>query len=266
MLAKDGEMSDSLNSNDRLSANKRSHHLASSTATNVCRRSTSLSDLVGASRSVILMLAMLIGLMSSVSGCNYLILAGYLLGGPPAIEPDFETSTGKSMTDKEVTVAVVCFAPKEVLYTFAHVDREVAKHVAYRLHSHKIRTINPDVVQRWVDENPNWDEPEEIGKSLGATHVVYIDLTNYSLFEENSHELFRGRADGEVTVYEMDEDGEGEPIYSKELISRYPLAAPRSVFEVSRAGFQQAFLSRLSEEIGRLFYEHFNGDDIPDAT
>jgi hypothetical protein len=211
-------------------------------------------------------LLLALGLMFAASGCNYIILLGYLLGGPPAIEPDYETSTGHSMTDKEVTIAVVCFAPKEVLFTFAHVDRELAKHVAYRLHSHKIRTINPDVVQRWLDENPNWDEPEEVGKGVGATHVVYIDLTNYTLFEENSHELYRGRADGEVTVYELDEEGEGEPVYSKELISRFPLAAPRSSSEISRAGFQAAFLSRLSEEVGRLFYEHYNGDDIPDAT
>jgi hypothetical protein len=205
-------------------------------------------------------------LLMTASGCNYVILLGYLIGGPPSIQPDYEALTGKSMSDHDVVVAVACFAPKEVLYNFAHVDREITKHVSYRLHQHKIKTINPDRVQQWLDENPNWDEPDEIGRGLGATYVVYIDLTEFTLYEENSHELYRGRSEGVVTVYELDEEGNGEPIYSKDLVSRYPLAAPRDTSEISRPQFQMQYMSRLSEEVGRLFYEHFNGDDISDAT
>ncbi|MHC4874959.1 MAG: hypothetical protein ACYTGL_00585 [Planctomycetota bacterium] len=205
-------------------------------------------------------------LLTTTSGCNYLILLGYLIGGPPAIEPDYEALTGNSMTDQDVVVAVACFAPKEVLYNFAHVDREITKYVSYRMHEHKVKTINPDLVQKWLDENPHWDEPDEIGRATGATHVIYIDLTSFTLFEENSHELYRGRSEGVVTVYELDEDGEGEPIYSKDIVSRYPLAAPKDTSEISRPQFQMLYLSRLSEEVGRLFYEHFNGDDIADAT
>ena len=45
------------------------------------------------------------------SGCNYFILLGYLIGGPPSIQPDFDKLTKESLTDKGVKVAVVCFAP-----------------------------------------------------------------------------------------------------------------------------------------------------------
>jgi len=216
-------------------------------------------------RTIGLTVVLLTGL-ATLSGCNYFILLGYLIGGPPSIAPDYDVLTGASLSDSGVVAAVVCYAPNDVLCNFSHVDREVAKRVAYRLHSHKIKAVNPDRVQQWLDENPNWDEPEEVGRGVGATHVVYIDLTMYTLFEENSHELYRGRAEGIVTVYELEEEEGSEPIYSKELLSRYPLAAPRSTSEVSRPGFQRAYLDRLSEEIGRLFYEHYNGDDISDAT
>lgn len=206
-------------------------------------------------------------LMLGVSGCNYVVLLGYLIGGPPSIEPDFDSLTGKSMTDKGVVVAVACFAPKEVLYDFSRVDREVARFVSHRLNSHKIKVIQPDVVQQWIDENPDYDEPEEIGLGLGATHLVYIDLTQFTIFEENSQELYRGRSESFVTVYELDkESGTGEQIYSKELISRFPLAVPRSAQEVSRPAFLMQYLTRLSEEIGRLFYEHYTGDDMSDAA
>ncbi len=200
------------------------------------------------------------------AGCNYVVLLGYLIGGPPSIQPDFDAETGESLTEKGVVAAVVCFAPLEIKDAFHDVDRELAKYVAYRLRQHHIDVIDPDRVAAWLDENPDWDTPEEVGAALQATHVIYIDLQNYSLFEKNSATLYRGRAEGLVSVVRMDADGEGERIFSKEIISQYPLRVPRSTRDVSYTTFKRQYLSRLSEEIGRLFYEHYAGDDIPDAT
>jgi hypothetical protein len=96
--------------------------------------------------------------------------------------------------------------------------------------------------------------------------VVYIDMHAYSLYEESSHNLYRGRAEAVVSVYEMADDGSGDKIYSKEITSQYPLRAARSTSEVSYTSFKKQYLSRLSEEIGRLFYEYYEGDDVFDAV
>ncbi len=203
----------------------------------------------------------------TLTGClKPLILLGYLIGGPPSIEPDFDVNTKKSMTAKDVKVAVVCYAPLEVKYDFSAIDHELAKYLSFRLVQHKIKTITPDSVRAWLDENPDWDEPSEIGKALQVKYVVYIDLESFSLYEEHSANLYRGHSEGMVSVFEIDEAGDGEKIYSREITSRFPLASPRSTMEVAYSTFKQQYLSRLSEEIGRLFYEHYNGDDIPDAT
>ena len=60
----------------------------------------------------------------SLSGCNYFIALGYLIGGPPSVEPDFDAQTAKSFTDKGVTVAVVCYAPTELKWDFDEIDYE----------------------------------------------------------------------------------------------------------------------------------------------
>lgn len=203
-----------------------------------------------------------------LTGClKPLIFWGYLLGGPPSIEPDFDIMTKKSMTAKEATVAVVCYALPDIKYDFSSIDHELAKYLTFRLAKHKVKVANPDQVRAWLDENSeNWDEPSEIGKALGVKYVVYIDLESFNLWEEHSHDLLRGHAEGVVSVFEIDEDGDGEKIYTKEVSSRFPTVAPRAATEVPFATFKQQYLSRLSEEIGRLFYEHYSGDDIPDAT
>ncbi len=202
----------------------------------------------------------------SQTGCNYFILLGYLIGGPPAIAPDFEVATKKSFTDADVTVAVVCFAPPEVKWDFDEIDLEVAKYLTYRLVEHHVKVINPDRVRAWLDANPNWDKPEEIGEAFDCKYVVYIDLHHYTLYEENSTQLYRGRCDGWVSVVEMSGDGSGEKIFSKELNSVYPRQVPRSTSEVSFMNFKRQYLSRLSEEIGWFFYEHYEGDNFGDAA
>lgn len=199
-----------------------------------------------------------------LTGCQYLILAGYLIGGPPSIEPDFDAATNKSFTGKGEKIAVICYAPDKVKWDFDKIDRELSFYVSHRLQSHKILVINPEEVNAWVEQNPDWEKADELGEAAGAKYVVYIELDEFSLYEENSSNLYRGRTKGMVSVYEM-EDGEGEVIYTKDLDSKYPIHTPVATSEKSFYDFKSLYMSRLSEEIGRLFYEHFAGDDIPDG-
>ena len=79
------------------------------------------------------------------------------------------------------------------------------------------------------------------------------------------NELFRGKAEILVSVFKMQKGDQSEKIYTKELTSLYPLSAPRATSEISYDRFRRQYLGRLSEEVGRLFYEYFNGDDMADV-
>lgn len=198
----------------------------------------------------------------SLSGCNYVVFLGYLIGGPPSVEAEFEAQTNESMTDKDVTVAVVCFAPNEVLYGFENINHELAKYVTFRLAQHKINVVPPDYVKAWLEENKDWDKPEEIGAAFKTTYVVYIDLNKFSLYEEGSASLYRGHAEAFVSVWKMDENGEAEKIFNAEKISRYPAQQPISTSEETFTNFKARYLTRLSDQIGRFFYEYYISDEI----
>ena len=74
--------------------------------------------------------ALLVGCLA-LPGCNAVVLVGYLIGGPPSIEPDFDATTGNSMTAKGVTVAVVCYAGNDLQLTTSELDKKLAKQVAF---------------------------------------------------------------------------------------------------------------------------------------
>jgi len=199
------------------------------------------------------------------SGCasplNVIMTLGYLIGGPPSIEPDFDAQTKKSLSEKKKTTLVLCYAPTELKWDFESVDDELGRHVTHRLNQNHCKVIDPNAVHAWLDENPDWDRPQEIGAAFKVDYVVFVELSKFNLYEENSSNLFRGRSDVMVTVYEMDGE-EGDVIYQKELASRFPIHAPISTAEMSAPQFRRTYISRLSDEVGRLFYEYYTADDV----
>ena len=152
-------------------------------------------------------------LASTCTGCKAVVLLGYLIGGPPSIEPPFDIQTKTSLKEDDKRIAVVCYAPKELKFDTEDVDDELAQHVAMRLNSHGMKVIAPAAVQNWLDQNDDWDSPAEVGHALEADWVVYIDMQEYSLWEEGSMELYRGRTTAMVKVFDMN-DGDGEEIFT----------------------------------------------------
>lgn len=206
------------------------------------------------------------GGLFTASGCAQFTLLGYLLGGPPSIEPDFDKETGESLDRPEYRIAVICFAPTDMKLHHPKVDLEVASTVAYRLLQNEIPAINPDLVHAWLDQHRDWDSAEEVGEALKATHVIEIELADFSLFEQNSTQLYRGRTEAYINVYKMDESGGGHRMYSKELEFVFPTEVPRSTYDQPLTNFKMEYLSNLSQKIGYLFFPRYSGDLIPWAS
>lgn len=218
------------------------------------------------SQTLVLHVCMAALMVSCFSGCNYLVFFGYLIGGPPQLEPIFEKETRKSFTDYGVRVAVVCYVDDDLKYQYDSIDHLLAVGVAARLRQNNINIVEPGRVRSWLEENTHWDTPDEIGAEFDATYVVYIDMSNFSLYEHDSRHLYRGRAEIVVSVYEMDASGEGERIFSQDLSSEFPRLTQRSASEISYDSFRTEYLLRLSEEIGRMFYPYGSGDDVGSGT
>ncbi|MEZ6062641.1 MAG: hypothetical protein R3C19_20040 [Planctomycetaceae bacterium] len=206
-------------------------------------------------------------LLLTLPGCNYFILLGYLIGGPPQLEPLFEAETKESLTDRGVRVAVVCYADKELKYSYDNIDYLIAAHLTTKLRQNKIDVVSSDRIRVWMEKNKDWDSPEEIGAEFDVTYVVYVDIADFSLFERDSNNsLFRGRCECIVSVHKMEADGDGRRIFVKDVTSVFPIQVPRSAAEVSYDTFRAEYFWRLADEIGRLFYPYMNGDDIVNAT
>ncbi len=205
-------------------------------------------------------------MLLTAPGCQYVLMLGYLIGGPPQEQPLFERDTGQSMTDRDVRAAVICYAPDELKYRFSDLDHIIASRITNQLAGRKIEVIPYDDVRIWLAENPDWDEASDLGADFDVTFVVFVDVSDFSLYERNGNSLFRGRCDAMIRVYEMDAEGDGQQIFTAEIESLYPTEVPRSASEVSFDAFRMEYIFRLSDEIGRLFYPYHRGDLFQDTV
>ncbi len=205
-------------------------------------------------------------MLLTAPGCQYVLMLGYLIGGQPQEQPLFERDTGQSMTDRDVRAAVICYAPDELKYRFSDLDHIIASRITNQLAGRKIEVIPYDDVRIWLAENPDWDEASDLGADFDVTFVVFVDVSDFSLYERNGNSLFRGRCDAMIRVYEMDAEGDGQQIFTAEIESLYPTEVPRSASEVSFDAFRMEYIFRLSDEIGRLFYPYHRGDLFQDTV
>lgn len=183
------------------------------------------------------------------------VMSGNFVGGGRSIRPDFDKKTSHSLTEKGRKAIVLCYAPKEVKWDFDLLDRELGVHVMHRLNEHQIKVMDPDAVNAWLDHHADWDKPEEIGRDFEADFVVYIEIRKFGLYEQGSNSEFRGNAKLDLRVFEMKKSGDGNEIYSEEIVSQYPIQLPVQTAETSYDDFKRLYLSRLSDEIGRHFYD-----------
>ena len=149
--------------------------------------------------------ALVCGCFLELSGCSLFVMAGKMLQGDPTVDAEFDRwYGGKSMAKTQKKVAVVCSTPESVKSEFSSLDISLASEVSRKLHIHDINVIKAHRVASWMDDHGGLDfDMKELGDDLGAELVVAIKLEDFDFREENSPDLFRGKARGSLMVYEL---------------------------------------------------------------
>lgn len=194
----------------------------------------------------------------TVSGCSLGVMAGKMLAGDPKATSEFSAQTGVKLEETDDAVLILCTAPHSIKQESPSIEYDILDGVARRLRLRNVKIVDPDKVADWLDDNGPWDDLTEIAVPLKADYVAHLDLSMVSYHEENSPTLYRGRANGHVTAYEID-DSDGTPIalevFRREFRSKYPFG-PISADNTSAEMFKKDYIDRLCDKLAMKFYDH----------
>ncbi|MCC6491714.1 MAG: hypothetical protein IT424_01695 [Pirellulales bacterium] len=151
-------------------------------------------------------------------------------------------------------VVVLCRPPASYEYRNAGAARAIGSRVSTMLEANVkgVDVVSPKEVDNWVDEQ-DWDNFKDLGRSVKATRIVYIELDDFDLYKGKT--LYQGTADVSISVYDMEDRGKlvwerrlGQVLYPKN--SGIPAAdKPAPVFE-------REFVAMLARQIAEHFYKH----------
>ncbi|MGC1272933.1 MAG: hypothetical protein WBC44_04445 [Planctomycetaceae bacterium] len=196
----------------------------------------------------------------ALSGCSLFVMAGKMLFGDPERTAAFHDVTDVDLTDGENSVLIIATTPQSAKAELPGVDVTIVEEVSRRLRVKGIKVYPSQKVLTWVDNRGGqWGTADEIAAKFDPDYIVEIDVDRLTHREENSPDLFRGQAIGNVRAYKVVPSGDtrvASPSFSREFTCTYPTHHPKQAHQISEETFRQQFLERVCTHIAQLFYDH----------
>jgi hypothetical protein len=189
------------------------------------------------------------------SGCNPLTALYFLFLLPPPKLP------AACEALEHETVVVLAYAGRGARFEYAGIDNELAKGVVRELRENVsgIKLADPNEVRQWRDEHDDF-ELTDVGKAFKATRVLYLEIEEFTLYEANSAQLFRGSAKLRMQVADMEKDG--EIVWETPFELQYPGQRPIATSEISRERFRAVFVKHLTRQVAHHFFEYRPDEDF----
>ena len=194
------------------------------------------------------------------TGCIQALLATgvYLWQGGNIVPAECEALEGQR-------VVVICRPPASHEYRNAGASRAIGARVTAMIEKNvpKAEVVSPQEVDNWVDEQ-DCDNFKDLGRSVKATRIVYIELDDFDLYKGKT--LYQGRADITVSVYDMDQ--KGKLVWDRrmgQILFPRNSGIPASDKPVQQ--FEAQYVEVLAQQIAQHFYKHNpNADWALDAV
>ncbi len=198
----------------------------------------------------------LLGVVVWAGGCNVLSYPLYVLFG------EQETKVKAEYTGLEGarTAIVVAVGPAT---EFEHplVRSNLALASAYEIGQgiEGATFVDQQAIERFQQEDLDWFylPVSDIGRRFEAQRVLYLDVIEFTLEEENSVNLLRGRVTADVRVYDMAGAKPDEPVYQTEISMIFPPDNPVPMTDMAtRAILENHTVGEFGKALAKKFYDH----------
>ncbi len=151
-------------------------------------------------------------------------------------------------------VVVLCRPPASHEYRNAGAARALGAQVSSLLEKHVkgITVVSPKEVDNWVDEQ-DWENFKDLGHSVKATKVVYIELDDFELYKGKT--LYQGSAEINISVYDM--ENHDKLVWDRRLGQvLFPKNSGIPSSDKPVQAFERQFVGVVAEQIAEHFYKH----------
>jgi hypothetical protein len=193
--------------------------------------------------------------LACAGGCNPFTALYFLFLMPPPKVPAAYDGLQKKK------VALLVHASRTAQFQYAGVDNDLARNVARELRENvkAIELCDISEVREWQDENEDF-ELSEVGEKFQAARVVYLEVYEFTLFQEQSSQLYRGKAKIHVQVADMEK--QGDVVFEEDVEVEFPPSRPIPASDMSQHKFRGLFMKFLARKTAHLFFKYRPDEDF----
>ncbi|HID23662.1 MAG TPA: hypothetical protein EYP14_14875 [Planctomycetaceae bacterium] len=200
-----------------------------------------------------LIAALLICLLNS--GCNPFVALYFLFLLPrPKVPAACKALEGQK-------VLLFTYASPTARFESPSVAQELTRRVVRHLKRNvdDIELVDLRLVEDYIDSHPDC-EVTKVAEHFEATRALYIEINDFSLYERESTQLYRGRAQIHLKVYDIEKDG--ELVWEDCLDLVYPGVRPVPVSDVSYTAFRLKVYEYVARRIATRFFAYRPHEDF----
>ena len=151
-------------------------------------------------------------------------------------------------------------AADEVDYKFpdARMNVALAAARAIKKNVEEVAFVEQEKIEMFQYERLDWVSMpmSEIADMFGAGRVLYLDMYQFDMYEEDNEYLLRGRISATVRVYERNGAQADQAVYRGEAEAVYPKHQPVAASDSAMLSVQVNAIHRFAEQVARKFYDH----------
>jgi len=192
----------------------------------------------------------------AVGGCE---LLGQAIAWPIAPRHPKKQVKAEYMLQAHQLV-IVPYAGNDILFEYPtapiEISRDIVHQIAGNLPARIDVIVNPVLVARWQESNLEWPNMSlpAIAKAFEADTLLYVELEQYTVYEEGSPNLLRGRVRARIQVVKAT-DTSG-PVYEATVETVFPEERPVAEGELSERRVRATVNQVFARDVVRKFYDH----------
>ncbi|MBN1436782.1 MAG: hypothetical protein JW936_06885 [Sedimentisphaerales bacterium] len=197
----------------------------------------------------------LILLAVGCGGCNWFEFPAYVLFGQSHVDVPAEY---EGLDETTTAIVVVTDSATDFDFPYARLDIGLVVSDAIRQHIENIQFVNQDQIDVFQREDLDWFNltMSEIGQRFEADRVLYLDIVRFTMIEDNSIGLLRGRIISDIRVYDIHCSRPDNPVYQTEINITFPEDGPLALSDQAEQQVFQHTLAQFADQLAKKFYDH----------
>jgi len=190
-----------------------------------------------------------------LAGCNLLEFPAYVLFGQRTRKVKAEY---RHLKNERIALMVSAGPGIDFEYPYARTDLALACAQVFGQRVEGVRFVEQEEIEKFQSAHLDWATmgKAELADVFGVGHIIWLDLIQFTLREESSVNLLRGRVLSAVRVFDKHGAAPNVPSYQTEISVVVPDHGPLPVSDVALQGIYRQTMLRFADKLASKFYDH----------